>query len=133
MSTELAKFDTTSLKEKVAERIRGTFVDLVPPEAWKALVEQEIKLFMDKPYSFNGDKVPPIVQIIRDELTARFKAMVKEELDDPKYSDVWYAGEGSRASDAVRDIVAGLVPELVVATYSRVVSDTIATMRSSLR
>ena len=44
-STMIEKFDPSKLMDGVKDRIKSTFVSLIPDDAWEAMVEKEIYVF----------------------------------------------------------------------------------------
>lgn len=45
MANEIEKFDPSKLMEGVKDRIKATFVSLIPDEAWEQMMEKEIYIF----------------------------------------------------------------------------------------
>lgn len=45
MANEIEKFDPSKLMEGVKDKIKATFVSLIPDEMWNAMVEKEIYIF----------------------------------------------------------------------------------------
>ena len=45
MTKEIEKFDPSKLMDGVKDRIKSTFVSLIPDEMWNAMVEKEIYIF----------------------------------------------------------------------------------------
>lgn len=77
-----------ALRDKVAERIKNDFVDLIPEDVWKKMVGAHIDWFTkDRPQNRFGDngQESPLKAIIRSELTDRFRKAVQEELGKPEY------------------------------------------------
>ncbi len=81
--SDVVKHEVKSIGEKVSDRIRASFVDLIPEDAWKAMVQKEIVTFTEgvqEPYG-RGTKPSPLQSIIRAELESRFKAEVIKAMD----------------------------------------------------
>ena len=45
MENQIEKFDPSKLMDGVRDRIKATFVSLIPDEMWNAMVEKEIYVF----------------------------------------------------------------------------------------
>jgi len=84
----------SSLRDKVSEKIKETFTELIPDETWKKLVESELKEFVAK-------GLPTLIQ---DEFKLRYSKALKEELDKPEYQAYW-TSTGQRPSEAVKEII----------------------------
>lgn len=104
--------NTDTIKDKIRERIQKEFVELIPEEAWKALVAGEIKWFMEDTSSggYRQSGPSPLRDMIRTELTNRFKEDVKKELDSMQGS--WDPDGKMIAGEAVKELVKGIAPEL---------------------
>lgn len=90
---DVVKFDTNALKTRISERIRGNFIELIPDEAFDALVTAEIKDFTSiqnrSGYSSN-DRYSDLQKMIKDELRDRYRALIKQKFDDPEFfKQVW--------------------------------------------
>ena len=46
--SEIAKFDQANLMQNVRDRIKATFVGLIPDEEWDALVRKEVDAFLNE-------------------------------------------------------------------------------------
>lgn len=93
---DIVKFDTTILKERVAERIRGNFIELIPAEAFDALVNNEIAEFttIKNRSGYNDNRnYSDLQKMIRDELQQRYREYVKEKFADPEYFRTVYKSE----------------------------------------
>lgn len=88
----------SSVKQLVTDRIKAQFAELIPEDAWKAVVEQATAEFLrvDLP------------KLIKDELATTLRERVKAEL-----SDAWDPNTGSR--------VAGEVVATVIKEHSHVI------------
>ena len=59
MSNEVEKFDPSKLMDGVKDRIKATFVSLIPDEQWEQMVETESKKFFNIKYTgYNNTKIP---------------------------------------------------------------------------
>lgn len=105
--------NTDTIKDKIRERIQKEFVELIPEEAWKALVEGEIKWFMTDTtsgsYHHNGPS--PLRDMVRRELENRFREDVRNQLTAMPMGS-WDTDGKMEASEAVKDLVKGIAPEL---------------------
>ncbi len=88
MSTAVAKnFEAHNVAEVLREKIRIEIADLMPPEMWKELLEQEVKAFLEpQPHRHGHGRGPSgLGQIVQEELRTLARARIKETLD----SDEW--------------------------------------------
>lgn len=90
MSTGLANLDVAGT---IKDRIKAQFVDLIPDDVFMTMVEAEIKLFTEgRPpdrWDNNKDRSSPFQKIVQEEIQARFRVKIQEELAKPEYEPVW--------------------------------------------
>ena len=146
---ELTKWDPAAIKKKIADHIKASYVDLIPPEAWTQLVESEVAEFTTdrrEEVLWNGHQrsgefktIPsPLKQIVREELTEFFKGHVKAELSKAEYAQVWdntrRAFDGGNSNwgpgEAVKEIVRKLIPDMIESVFGSVVQNAIQTLKN---
>lgn len=79
MSNDIEKFDPSKLMDGVRDRIKATFVSLIPDDQWQKLVESEINKFFANTDNYN-DKRSPFRKIVDEELTKLAKEKISEGL-----------------------------------------------------
>lgn len=134
MANEIEKFDPSKLMDGVKDRIKATFVSLIPDDAWEKMVEKEIYYFTEgrikidrryvdgeyrdievrEPYKqsgfvgmdkTSGEDISPLQQMIRDELREKFKQNLVDFLNSEEYSGYWTAYGQPQVSKAVKEIL----------------------------
>lgn len=88
-TTELAPpTSMEDVKERIALRIKASFVELMPEDAWTKMVQSEIKRFTEAPYErgYSPNRLPPLHRILREVLEERYRGMLKVELAKPEYA-----------------------------------------------
>jgi len=120
MTTEIATMD--SLKSKITDRIRNSFVELIPEEAWKTMVANEI----DTLITTKTDRSSALQNLIKDELLDRFRKIIKEELDSQQ---IYMYG---KASDFVKEVIKETAPTLIEELFGRIVQDAVLTIQNNL-
>lgn len=145
--TELAKWDPAAIKKKIADHIKATYVDLIPPEAWVQLVDAEVTEFttdVKEEILWNGHQrsgqyktIPsPLKKIVKDELTDFFKEQVKAELAKAEYAQVYSTarrlfdpGNSWGPGEAVKEIIRQLLPEMMEHVFGAVVQNAIQDLK----
>ena len=97
-----AKINPASLAENLQARIRTDLVDLIDPESWKKLLEQEIKKFITQTEvkDYHRTKVVPSgLSVICQELLAQ---MAKEEIKKLLNPNGVWNEHGDTLSDTVK-------------------------------
>lgn len=117
--TDIKLMDT--LKEKVAARIRDTFAELIPEEAFNTMVEIQINEFIKA----------EIPKIVSEELEKKFREQVNTMLGLPEFQFIW-TGSDRRPGEALKEIIRELAPDLVAAAFGNVIAGVTEQVRQSL-
>jgi hypothetical protein len=127
-----ATFSPASLQDKVQERIRASFVNLIPEDAWKVMVEREISYFTSP--SRRGDElVTPIGLMIRAEIQERLKEKLKAHLDVVVQME-WDNNLQVHVPSAFsREIAASMAPLMVQHMFAGIVHNAVELMKHEMR
>jgi len=138
MATDILVPTGDTVRTKIVERIRASFVELIPEDQWIALVDAEIKQFTQPPgsgyYSYQESRVAPLRLIVREELDKLFRAKLVALLSNPDFQPKW--------SDKSTDMVAGEfvktfltenVDLIAKAAFGQIMQNAVDTLRSSLQ
>lgn len=137
MATEVEKFDPGTLRDKISERIRTSFVDLIPEDAWRDMVQREINWFLTDEdrmgYGHVQEKRPsPLRALIGQELERRWKAKLVDELNKPEYGSDW-SNEGESPREAIQEIIRQSSDALMKSMFGSIVRVGVEAVKSSLR
>jgi hypothetical protein len=130
MASEIAT--VVNIQETITQRIRASFVELLPEEAFAKIVADEIKRFTtDKEQFYDNRNLQPspLRQLIRAELQNRFKESLKIELSKPEYTPVW-GNAGQEPGEVVKRIILESGAELWRAAVGNVVQEMVNRMRN---
>ncbi len=146
METELEKFDPSKLMDGVKDRIKATFVSLIPDAQWEQLCDTEMKKFFEPTWSGynNKDKNPSQFEtIVKDLMKEHCQAYIKEILAKPEYSvkSVWESssfsvnGGGMKAtlSDHLDTMIKEKMPEMMQAMFASIMSDAFYTFFQTIQ
>ncbi len=96
-----------SIQDSIRDKIKGEFVNLIPDDAWNAMVAGVVKEFTT-PVRVTRDgsyiEQSPIQGLIRDEFTTLARAHLKTELDRLA-ANHWGAMGQQVASDAIKKLI----------------------------
>jgi hypothetical protein len=112
-------FDRSSFQEKVTEKIKATFMDLLPKEQFANLVESEIKRFIER--DLRG--------LVQEVLQEKYRKLVKSELNSPKYQAEWKKGK-EQTPEVVKQICVELMPVLIEEMFKEQVKGVVNQVRS---
>ena len=128
MADEIVKFDPATFTDKIRDRIKSAFVDLIPDDQWNEMVKQEIDGFVNGRLHTSGyhrgeRDYPGLKAAIHEALT---KA-AKERIAAVIASEEWGGGTDARAK-TINDGVARLISENASAILMNVLGNTFASV-----
>lgn len=109
----------TTFEERVKQRIRDNFMDLIPDEQLQALVNTQIM-------HFNSVELP---KMIKEEITAQYKAAIKAELEKPEYQKTWTDGGRWACSEMVTKLITENASEMLASMMGGMVQQVVYTMQ----
>lgn len=117
MSNEIVPFEA-KLKEKVKDLIG----ELIPDEAWEAIVEQEVR-------EFKRNTLPDMVRNILREHYAQF---IRAELRKPEWAGR-YSGSGHElASGAIEEMIKAAAPAVLASLVGGAIQTAVDNLQNSL-
>lgn len=98
-------FDPSALMKGVRDRIKSTFVSLIPDEQWEQMVKKEVDDFLKETTSYSSNRAnSEFRNICNQELTEYTKLKLKEILNDKYISSEWI-NSGVMVKDAIQEMV----------------------------
>jgi replicative superfamily II helicase len=125
MSNEIAPLQ--GIADKVKERIKAQFADLIPDEVYEAMVQTATQEFIkvDAP------------MIIKNELKTHLLGLVQTELKKPEYNDKWSYGAGGMSMNIGSELVQRVIKEhsadLVAGMFSGLMQQMLNNLRNQPR
>lgn len=119
MATDLAPL--ASVQDAIKARIKAEFVNLIPDDMWKALVEEVVTDFITDKQRDRWDtkQTAPIKEIVRKELEEQSRTYLKAEIDRLG-PNMWNNGS-SVVSEALRKLIADNFKDLLASTQAAMV------------
>ena len=112
MADEVVKFDPSTLMQGVKDRIKSTFVSLVPDEAWEAMVKKEVdEYFKPRERYENGYSVNNKIYksefdvLVRQLLEEESKKRVADFIKEKEFTEVWDTKGQKVAATALEEII----------------------------
>lgn len=103
MSEDIVKHSVDSIKERIVNKIRADFVELVPDDHWDQLVQGELDNFLKVP-SYPSGAVAPLNGMIRDAFKEIFLEKIKQELSKPEWTGL-FMPNGIEASEMITKLI----------------------------
>lgn len=127
---DIKKFDPATLASKVKERVKNSFIDLIPDDEWEKFIKREIKHFMD--YRYNPKDDTPFQKLIKDELVIFMKLKIKKALATDKFNTL-YINEGNVIlSQELEDAIIGNAGKMFMGVISSTMNQMIESFKSQL-
>lgn len=136
MSDQVEKFDPSKLMDGVKDRIKATFISLIPDDAWNKMVKDEVDRFFapNQSWNYNGnrDKMSPFQLLVQTELTAEMTKKLRLYLDGPEFAVIYDSYGQPVASKAVQDMIVENAGAVLSSMYSGMAASMIRNFRDSL-
>ncbi len=126
---EIQKFDPSTLMDGVRQRIKATFVSLIPEEHWEQLCQKEIDTFFQirDQYSSNRTYKSHFQEVCKEVLTEISKEKIVEYLKE--YDSTVWTIDGLQASDKLKELIIKMAPEIFAATFANMFQNAIGQMK----
>lgn len=133
MAEDIQKFDPSTLMQGVKDRIKATFVSLIPDAQWEQMVNSEIKQFFekrDRSYSHNNNSWrSEFTEVVWGVLSEECKKRAKAILDHPDFAINW-DGNQQVLSEKLREMLIAKMPEIMVSLMQNAVANTIQDLKN---
>lgn len=149
----IEKFDPSKFTESVKNRIKETFVGMIPEDEWQGLVEKEVKAFFDQPVKMEITKesAPPVggawygsnYFVATSEQTP-FRAIVweyckemtyetlKERINKEFFNNTWSPSEED-LSEKMREFIKESAPHAMAAFFQQIILNQSAMFQSQIQ
>lgn len=107
MSEDIKKFDAADAMKSVKEKIKDSFVSLIPDDQWNNMVKKEVEdYFKERPqgYSLSNRPVSDFHYDVRAVLSEEVKQRVKKYLED-NFRSVWHENGIPKCDEKVEEII----------------------------
>lgn len=128
MTNDVQKFDPARLMDGVRDRIKATFVALIPDEQWDTLVQQQVEAFFKMEVQEGYSKKYTQFQYVCSEILRDMtKDKIKEFLNT-YHTNIW-ENNTLKLSDAFLQLLKNNASELFVAMMRQQISSVIYDMK----
>jgi hypothetical protein len=120
MSNEVQKFDPSQLMDGVRDRIKATFVSLIPDERWEAMVQRVADdFFKQKNWQDRNREIKSDFEKVAYEcLTSLACNKITEYLQTFQNGQWIEAMNASKANEELEKVLIKIAPELFASTFS---------------
>lgn len=123
-----------NLTDLVRDRIQKDFVQIIPEENWKQLVEGVVQQFTvkKKRNQYQNERyTSDLEELVYADLETKAKELIKAELNKPEYTSMWNGMNETVASAAVQEICQQHGQAVFNKVISNMVGNVIMNMRSN--
>jgi hypothetical protein len=118
VSNEL--LDLSNLREQMRERIRASFVLMIPDEQWDKLIDAEVKAFFWKGGRGEARSISDFDRVVSQELEKETRKRVTELLNTPGWQERYNQDYQPMASEEIEKLMIKLAPEMLSALFGGV-------------
>ena len=130
MSKDLEKFDPSALMDGVRQRIKATFVSLIPEEHWEKLCQKEVDAFFNEcevNNNYNRTYKSEFREVCKEVLTEVSKEKIKLFIE--KYESITWANSELQCGDNLAKLIIKLAPEIFAATFGNMFQNAVSQMK----
>ena len=136
---EIQKFDPATLMQGVKDRIKSTFVSLIPDEQWDQMCQKEIDIFFSyRPALDNWNrKTEPsrteFEKIVDQMLTDKARQEIVKFLDGEDFQVTWETNGKPVLSAAMKKLIVDNAGEILVNIMTQPFSNIISNIRYEIQ
>jgi hypothetical protein len=133
-TTAVQPYDPARLMDAVRDRIKAEFVGLIPEDAWRQMVDAEIKRFFARTtvqtnYGRDTETRPsPFESLVAEMMRERSKELVRQALEAQ-----WDNTTQEHASPLLAECLAKYGQDIFAATFRGMFENALAGIRNNLR
>lgn len=127
--TDIQKFDSQSLMDGVRDRIKATFVSLIPDEQWDALIKKESEAFFGAKDRWGGysNKYSDFEKLANEVMMKVATEKVEKFISEYKSTD-WTDSSNSKLNEKLVALMSEKSSEILVGLLHRMFQDTVNSM-----
>jgi hypothetical protein len=129
MANEVEKFDPALLMQGVKDRIKATFISLIPDDKWEQMCKTEIDRFFkgDPEGQYRNKNYSEFTYVVNGVLTDVTKEKVKAILSGPEYKSHWNGSEYT-VSEEIDKILTKNAPKIIATMLGNMMQEAINQM-----
>lgn len=136
METQVEKFDPSKLMEGVRDRIKATFVSLIPEEQWLEMIQKEVTTFFKEQrrtrYTNNELWTSDFSDVVHEELLNEAKNRMIAYLSSPEFEDIWTENGIKACKEAVSKMIVDNAGAIMISTFGGMFCEMLARFKSNL-
>lgn len=134
---EVVKYNPDSIMQGVKDRIKATFVGMIPDEQWEAMIKKECDEFLNGKVdnswvSNNGRYMPEFKVIAQQELQNECKRRMAEYLSSPEFEIIWTEHGRTTCSKTVEELIIKNSGAMLTNMFGNLFSEILYNFKQSL-
>lgn len=134
MEQGVEKFDPATLMQGVKDRIKATFISLIPDEQWGQMVNGEIKKFFELRDGLNerhsgNSRMSNFTQVVFDVLTEECKKKCIEILNHEDFQINWFDNKQT-VSENLKSRLVQKMPEIMASMMENMLANAIQQIKN---
>ena len=133
--TNLKKFDASSVMKGVKDKIKATFVDLIPEEQWNEMIQKEIDdFFTYRPSGgYSRDKsYTSFESLVHGELKRECLERMKKYLDGKEFDVTWDKRGKPVVTESIKKMMIDNAGEILASIYGEMFHQMLNSFKSHL-
>lgn len=126
MENQIEKFDPSTLMQGVKDRIKATFVSLIPDDKWGEMVDTEIKRFFElrDEYRSRNSKTSHFTDVVFQVLSEECRNKCIEILNHPDFQIHWN-GSTHKVSETLKNRLIDNMPKIMASMMENMLASAI--------
>lgn len=131
---EVKQFDPNDIMKGVKDRIKATFVDMIPDEQWDAMIKKECDEFIyGRKNEYNSNRpFSEFKNIVQQALQDECKKRMADYLNGPEFESVWTEHGKPACCKAVKDMIVENSGAILISVFGGLFSDMLNRFRNDL-
>lgn len=136
MSSNIEKFDPSTLMQGVKDRIKATFVSLIPDEQWDQMVQLEVDKFfreeIDIKSNYNSTRYSSFELLVNQSLEEECKKRLHEYMSGPEFESKWNGYGKATASESIKKAMIDNSGEILAGMFAGMFNQFAMQFRNSI-
>lgn len=132
----IEKFDPATLMDGVRNRIKATFISLIPDDQWGAMVKKEVDAFFQQKDTWNNSSrsyVSDFQTLVKQTLDAEAKRRVAEYFASPEFEVTWDTNGRPIVNEQIKKLLIENSGEILANMMGSMFASMLSNFRSSLQ
>jgi hypothetical protein len=131
--SDIQKFDPSTLMQGVKDRIKSTFVSMIPDDQWDTMVQKEVDgFFAAKERRNNYERTSDFSELVQKELQEECKKRLLEYLSSEEFKSVWDTKGQVVTAEAVKQMIVNNSGEIMTSFFGGMFTSMLSQFRNHL-